>query len=104
MKVLSRERRKYLIIEALRELEVDEDNYIQMVLPKELGITEKTFKNWINLGKGSSTDIPGQKLLYIAKRLGKTVEELCNEVPQVMNVTRELKDSSNIAARFGLSK
>jgi len=104
LKTLSRDRRKYLIIEALRELDVEVDSHIQRELPKELGITDKTFRNWINLAQGSNTDIPGQKLVYIARRLGKSVEELCNEVPKVKPIVKELKDPNNIAARFGMSK
>lgn len=104
MKTLSQERRKYLIVEALRALPVEVDAHIQLALPGELDISKATFQKWINLPKGSSTDIPGIKLLYIAKRLGKTVEELCNDVPKVRPYLKELKDPSDIMARFNMRK
>ena len=104
MKTLSQDRRKYLIVEALRALPVEVDAHTQLALPAELGISKATFLKWINLPKGSNTDIPGVKLVYIAQRLGKTVEELCNDVPRVKPYMKELKDPDDIMARFGMTK
>ena len=104
MKTLSQERRKYRIVEALREMPVEVEEHTKLALPVELGVSKATFLKWINLPKGSNTDIPGIKLLYIAKRLGKTVEELCNDVPKVRTYLKELKDPSDIMARFNMRK
>ncbi|WP_266206276.1 hypothetical protein [Pontibacter kalidii] len=104
MKALSQDRRKYLIIEALRELPVEVDTHTQMALPMELGISQATFRKWINLPKGSNTDIPGVKLVHIAKRLGKTVEQLCNDVPNIKPFMKVLKDPHDIASRFNMSR
>lgn len=46
-------------------------------LAKKLGITVKTYYNWLN----EETDIPGTKLMEMASLFGVTMEYLMESVP-----------------------
>ena len=46
-------------------------------LAKELGISIKTYYNWLN----EETDIPGLKLMKMASLFGVTMEYLMESVP-----------------------
>ena len=46
-------------------------------LAKKLGITVKTYYNWLN----EETDIPGTKLMEMASLFGVTMEYLMERVP-----------------------
>lgn len=46
-------------------------------LAKKLGITVKTYYNWIN----EETDIPGTKLMEMASLFGVTMEYLMKSIP-----------------------
>lgn len=46
-------------------------------LAKELGISIKTYYNWLN----EETDIPGSKLMKMASLFGVTMEYLMESVP-----------------------
>lgn len=46
-------------------------------LAKKLGISSKTYYNWLN----EDTDIPGTKLMEMARMFGVTMEYLMESVP-----------------------
>jgi len=85
---------KYTLHELLWKLPREQERIAKNFLPVHLGVSKETFKAWVYLKEDEVREIPGTKLLLIARYFEVHPEELfTNELP-VCNY-EEMRESSN---------
>ena len=83
---------KYRITELLNKLPHDEYCKALKVIPRELGISEKTFLNYRNINVTDIQDIPAEKVAILEKLFAIGCGQLANYSTEVRSIA-ELTDS-----------
>lgn len=80
-------RKKYRIAALLEELSAKDLAIAKIWLPKQLGISRRTFEDWKYIGEESEREIPLDKAYMLASFFKIEVSELFTTVPENLDLT-----------------
>lgn len=75
---------KYRILELMRKLPREKEQIICNTLPVKLGVSEKTFKDWLYIKRGDKRNISALHLHHISEVLEVDFYELLNDRPKMI--------------------
>ena len=92
---------KYRINELLNTLPVKEYRKAMRIIPRQLGISDKTFSNYRNIKIDDVQDIPHEKVALLEKLLDVKPGELENFI-FIVNPIRLINDDGIIPAKISV--
>lgn len=74
---------KYDVLRRLNELPKSQHSITKTELPKQLGVSQRTFDGWLYIKKDESQNVPSEALAILARFFECSMESLINvEIPE----------------------